>query len=45
MFQMIRHTHQLAPQHTVIAYSDNSSVMEGGVIERWLPQGYTNAPQ
>ncbi len=44
MFQMIRHTHQLAPQHTVIAYSDNSSVMEGGVIERWLPEGYTNAP-
>ncbi len=45
MFGMIRNTHQLAPQHTVIAYSDNSSVMEGGVIERWLPQGYTNAPQ
>jgi len=44
MFQMIRNTHQLAPQHTVIAYSDNSSVMEGGVIERWLPEGYTNAP-
>ena len=44
MFGMIRNTHQLAPQHTVIAYSDNSSVMHGGVIERWLPQGYTNAP-
>ena len=44
MFQMIRNTHQLAPQHTVIAYSDNSSVMEGGVIERWLPEGYANAP-
>jgi phosphoribosylformylglycinamidine synthase len=28
----------------VIAYSDNASVMEGGTIERWLPQGYTNAP-
>lgn len=45
MFQMIRNTHQLAPQHTVIAYSDNASVMEGGPTERWLPQGYTNAPQ
>ena len=45
MFGIIRNTHRLAPQHTVIAYSDNSSVMEGGVIERWLPQGYTNAPQ
>ena len=37
MFQMIRNTHQLAPQHTVIAYSDNASVMEGGVVERWQP--------
>ena len=44
MFGMIRHTHALAPQHTVIAYSDNASVMEGGTVERWLPQGYTNAP-
>lgn len=39
LFQMIRNTHKLAPQHTVIAYSDNASVMEGGAIERWLPQG------
>ena len=44
MFEMIRHTHATAPQHTVIAYSDNASVMEGGEIERWLPEGYTNAP-
>jgi phosphoribosylformylglycinamidine synthase len=44
MFAMIRNTHALAPQHTVIAYSDNASVMEGGEIERWLPQGYANAP-
>ena len=44
MFQMIRNTEALNPQRTVIAYSDNASVMEGGVIERWLPQGYTNAP-
>jgi phosphoribosylformylglycinamidine synthase len=44
MFGMIRNTHALAPQHTVVAYSDNASVMEGGEIERWLPQGYTNAP-
>lgn len=44
MFQMIRHTEAQNPQHTVIAYSDNASVMEGGTIERWLPQGYTNAP-
>jgi phosphoribosylformylglycinamidine synthase len=45
MFQMIRNTHRLAPQHTVIAYSDNASVMEGGEIERWLPRGVVNAPR
>jgi phosphoribosylformylglycinamidine synthase len=44
MFQMIRHTEAMSPQHTVVAYSDNASVMEGGTVERWLPQGYTNAP-
>jgi phosphoribosylformylglycinamidine synthase len=44
MFGMIRNTHALAPQHTVVAYSDNASVMEGSEVERWLPQGYTNAP-
>src|SRR5204862_430659 len=45
MFEMIRHTHAVTPQHTIVAYSDNASVMEGGVIERWLPEGYTNAPR
>ncbi len=45
MFQMIRNTHQLAPQHTVVAYSDNASVMEGGEVERWSPEGFTNAPR
>ncbi|CAG1018316.1 Phosphoribosylformylglycinamidine synthase [Burkholderiaceae bacterium] len=44
MFQMIRHTHQQAPQHTVVAYSDNASVMEGGEVERWRPRGFMNAP-
>jgi phosphoribosylformylglycinamidine synthase len=28
----------------VVAYSDNAAVMEGGPVERWLPQGFTNAP-
>jgi phosphoribosylformylglycinamidine synthase len=37
MFGMIRHTHRQAPQHTVVAYSDNASVMEGGAVERWMP--------
>jgi phosphoribosylformylglycinamidine synthase len=36
MFGMIRNTHQKAPQHTVVAYSDNSSIMEGNTIERFV---------
>ncbi|MFO1328660.1 MAG: phosphoribosylformylglycinamidine synthase [Rubrivivax sp.] len=44
MFGMIRHTERTSPQHTVVAYSDNAAVMAGGEIERWLPQGFTNAP-
>ncbi|MET0311935.1 MAG: phosphoribosylformylglycinamidine synthase, partial [Burkholderiaceae bacterium] len=36
MFGMIRNTHQRAPQHTVVAYSDNASVMEGSAIERFV---------
>ena len=39
LFQMIRNTHALAPQGTVVAYSDNAAVMEGGMAERWFPQG------
>ncbi len=35
LFGMIRHTHQTAPQHTVVAYSDNASVMEGHVVQRF----------
>ncbi|MCU0922153.1 MAG: phosphoribosylformylglycinamidine synthase, partial [Burkholderiaceae bacterium] len=44
MFGMIRHTESTSPQHTVVAYHDNAAVMEGGPVQRWLPQGYTNAP-
>ncbi|HEY0202059.1 MAG TPA: phosphoribosylformylglycinamidine synthase, partial [Burkholderiaceae bacterium] len=36
LFAMIRNTHQLAPRHTVVAYSDNASVMEGGEVERFI---------
>jgi phosphoribosylformylglycinamidine synthase len=36
LFGMIRNTHQLNPQHMVVAYSDNSSVMEGKVGERFF---------
>ncbi|WP_395702421.1 phosphoribosylformylglycinamidine synthase [Aquabacterium sp.] len=44
MFGMIRNTEQVSGQHSVVAYSDNAAVMEGGPVERWLPQGFTNAP-
>ena len=44
MFAMIRHTEKTSPQHTVVAYNDNAAVMVGGPIERWGPQGFTNAP-
>ncbi len=33
LFSMIRNTHALAPQYSVVAYSDNAAVMEGGVAE------------
>jgi phosphoribosylformylglycinamidine synthase len=36
LFGMIRNTHQLSPQHTVVAYSDNASVMEGHNVERFV---------
>jgi phosphoribosylformylglycinamidine synthase len=37
MFGMIRHTHRTHPQHTIVAYADNASVMEGHAVERFLP--------
>ena len=36
MFGMIRHTHQINPQHMLVAYSDNASVMEGVQVERFV---------
>jgi phosphoribosylformylglycinamidine synthase len=36
MFGMIRHTHQTNPQHMLVAYSDNASVMEGVPVERFV---------
>jgi len=37
LFDMIRNTHKVSPQGTVVAYSDNSSVIEGASIERFYP--------
>jgi len=38
LFGMIKNTHQLQPKGTVVAYSDNSSIMEGAVVTRFFPQ-------
>jgi phosphoribosylformylglycinamidine synthase len=38
LFGMIRNTHKASPQGTVVAYSDNSSVIEGARIERFYPR-------
>ncbi|MDP3760373.1 MAG: phosphoribosylformylglycinamidine synthase [Ramlibacter sp.] len=43
MFGMIRNTHQASPKHTVIAYSDNASVMEGSHVERFLARAGTSS--
>ncbi|MEC5217122.1 phosphoribosylformylglycinamidine synthase [Actimicrobium sp. GrIS 1.19] len=39
LFGMIRNTHELHPQGTVVAYSDNSSVIEGAGVMRFYPRG------
>ena len=48
LFQMIRHTHERNPQHMLVAYADNASVMEGNWIERFAAgsaeAGTTGAP-
>ncbi|HUX92026.1 MAG TPA: phosphoribosylformylglycinamidine synthase [Gallionellaceae bacterium] len=38
LFGMIRNTHNLHPQGTIIAYTDNSSVIAGASIERFYPR-------
>ncbi|MDX8409267.1 MAG: phosphoribosylformylglycinamidine synthase [Mariprofundales bacterium] len=37
LFAMIRHSHQQHPDGTLIAYSDNSSVIAGGESQRFYP--------
>jgi len=43
LFSMIRHTERQNPQHTVVAYSDNASVMEGTQIERFIASSAPSA--
>lgn len=35
LFGMIRHSHQVNPQHMRVAYSDNASVMDGHSLQRF----------
>ena len=45
LFAMIRNTHQLSPKGTVVAYSDNSSVIEGATVSRFYPRGENHVYQ
>ncbi len=42
LFAMIRNTHQVSPEGTVVAYSDNSAIIEGASIERFFPTRTTS---
>ncbi len=42
LFGMIRNTHKLHPEGTVVAYSDNSSVIEGARVECFYPRADGN---
>jgi phosphoribosylformylglycinamidine synthase len=37
LFSMIRHTHAVNPQGTIVAYADNAAILEGGVVDRFYP--------
>ncbi len=37
LFAMIRHTHAANPQGTIVAYSDNSAILEGREAARFFP--------
>ena len=39
LFAMIKNTHQLQPKGTIVAYSDNSSIIEGATVSRFYQRG------
>src|SRR5574340_1484280 len=43
LFAMIRNTHRCSPRGTVVAYSDNSSVIEGTAVDRFHPDPASGA--
>ncbi len=38
LFKMIRHTHAVTPQHTVMAYADNAAILHQATAIRFAPQ-------
>ena len=42
LFGMIRNTEKISPQHTVVAYSDNASVMEGSKRQTFYAKSASN---
>ncbi|MEB2347315.1 MAG: phosphoribosylformylglycinamidine synthase [Comamonadaceae bacterium] len=43
LFGMVRHTEAASPQHTIVAYADNASVMEGTRVEEFAAQSASSA--
>ena len=39
LFSMIKNTHELHPHGTIVAYSDNSSIIAGASVSRFYPRG------
>ena len=45
LFKMIKNTHEMNPRGTIVAYSDNSSIIEGAEVTRFYPrEGQEYAP-
>ena len=42
LFGMIRYTHLQNPQHMLVVYSDNASVMEGSQVERFVAKSLSS---
>ncbi|WP_312130167.1 phosphoribosylformylglycinamidine synthase [Diaphorobacter nitroreducens] len=45
LFGMIRNTEAVSPQHTVVAYADNASIMEGSQVEQFIAKFESFAQQ
>ena len=42
LFRLIRDTHEASPEGTIVAYKDNSSIIEGAEIARFYPSAARN---